>query len=651
MEQHFILATTGHVDHGKSALVRALTDTDPDRLPEEKARGITIELGFAEFSLNSKHDPETQLRLGIIDVPGHEDFVKNMVSGVGCVNLGLIIVAADDGWMPQTEEHLQILNYMGVAEVIVVLNKIDLAPGDEDFLQEVIRDELQASPYADASIVATSTLTGQGISELKERLAEAFSQIPCPEDREKPRLSIDRTFSVKGHGTVVTGTLVDGRLETGQALVVQPSGSSSRIRALQSFGQDVTVAYPGSRVAVNLANVAVRRSGAAPHEGVGRGDVVTVDHVATASKVIDCLVEKSGRLLEKNGPAANPLKHGARIRLHHGSSNTPGRLFFIDRTELNAGETTGAQIRLERDVMVLAGDRFVVRDWSEMYTLAGGIVLDALGDARRFRRPEQRSFFEQCQSGDDRIEALIKATLSRDKGSAQGGLLVHSCYGKEQVDAAVKRLAVASLIVLKDSWVFDASFWNDQTTIAMKVIDEFHSERRELLGMSQTQLRAQLDEFWTGKEGFSVLVTALEQLGFESAGALLKRRDHQISMPPDLALAVDRIRAGLSTKLLEPPNRKQLVRDANDERAIRFMIDTGEVVEVAEDLVFSKPGFEQLTELVRQFLSKGSGATVSELRQHTGVSRRIILPILEHLDTVGVTQRDGDMRKLRATSD
>ena len=649
MEQHFILATAGHVDHGKSALVRALTDTDPDRLPEEKARGITIELGFAELSLASKSNPDDLLRLGIIDVPGHEDFVKNMVSGVGCVNLGLIIVAADDGWMPQTEEHLQILDYMGVEEVLVVLNKIDLALDDEAFLREVIRDELQSSPYADAPIVATSTITGHGISELKELLAQSFSEMPSPDDIKKPRLSIDRTFSVKGHGTVVTGTLVDGQLETNQAVVIQPLGTASRIRALQSFGQDVAVAYPGSRVAVNLANVAVRRSGAATHEGVGRGDVVTVDSLAIATKVIDCVIEKSGRLTEKLGPAAKPLKHGLRIRLHHGSSNTPGKVFFLDRAELKAGEKAAAQIRLEQEVMVLAGDRFVVRDWSEMSTLAGGSVLDAAGDARRFRRLEQKQFFECCQSGEDSVESLVKAILTRDKGVVLGALLAHSCYGKAPIEAVVERLVGADQIVSQKGWVFDGQFWQDQFAMAVTVIDAFHAKHSELLGISQTQLRSQLDGYWTGREGFSVLIAALEQDDFESTGALLKRRGHKISLPKDLVAVVDRIRSMLGEKLLEPPNRKQLVQQANDERAIRFLIETGDLVELGEDLVFAKQGYDQLTGLVRQFLADGAGGTVSELRQHTGVSRRIMLPLLEHLDSVGVTKRDGDMRKLHST--
>ena len=647
MERHFILATAGHVDHGKSALVLALTNVDPDRLPEEKARGITIELGFAELTLTSEESPDDQLRLGIIDVPGHEDFVKNMVAGVGCVNLGLIVVAADDGWMPQTEEHLQILEYLGVKEVIVVLNKIDLAQDDEAFLEEVIRDELSGSSYPDAPIVATSTVSGKGIPELRELLWARFSGMPDAEDRNKPRLSVDRVFSVKGHGTVVTGSLVDGVLEANQAVVVQPQGETSRIRSLQSFGQDVALAKPGSRVAVNLASIPVRRSGAAAHEGVGRGDVITLPATAIATRVIDCLIEKSSRLIGKNNPSAKPLKHGARVRLHHGSSNTPGRIFFLDVPELKAGEVAPAEIRLEHEVMVLTGDRFVLRDWSEVHTLAGGFVVDAEGDARRFRRPEQKAFFEHCQESGDRVSILVGAFLGRDKIFAPNTMLKRSGYSSELINTAIQSLSALAKIIEIDDWIFDRAFWDQQISLAEKTVDGFHQSHSELLGITSTELRSHLDNRWALGDGFGVLLRSMERNGFCSEGAVIKRAAHRISMPSDLEPAINRLRSTLNEKLLEPPARKQLVASSVDERAMRFLNDTSEIVEVGDELVFLRKGFEELERLVRCFLSDRGGGTVSELRQHTGVSRRIILPILEHLDTAGVTVRDGDVRRLK----
>ncbi len=647
MARHFVIATAGHVDHGKSALVRALTAVDPDRLPEEKARGITIELGFASLDLSSADGAGGEFKLGIIDVPGHEDFVKNMVSGVGCVHLGLVVVAADDGWMPQTEEHLQILEYMGVRDIVIALNKIDLVGSDDEaFLHEVIRDELQGSLYSDAPIIATSTQTGQGIEAVKEKLSEVLEGLPDPVNHEKPRLSVDRAFSVKGHGTVVTGTLMDGELTLGQSVVVQPHGAESRVRTLQSFSEEVDRAMPGTRVAVNLANLAVRRSGDASHEGVARGDVVTIQKLAVATRLIDCIVSKSQRLVGKSGPAAKPLKHGARVRLHHGSCNVPGRVFFQDREELKPGETAPAQLRLEGEAMVLVGDRFVLRDWSEVITVGGGMVVDVDGDTRRFRRPEQKRFFEQCLSNAEPLVGLVEAIIGKDLGVPRDSLLLKSCFGAERIEAAVDKLSGEDRLLTVEGWLFERAFWDQELALAKRTIDLFHKQNSELLGVAPTELRSQLNPFWNEGDSFAVLLRALEEDNYSVVGTVVKRRDHQISLPANLAASANRIRSTLGDKLLEPPGRKQLIQGAEDERAIRYLLDVEEAVEVGEDLVFLKTGIQRLESMVREYLQAHDGGTVSELRQHTGVSRRIILPVLEVLDRRGVTVRDGDVRRL-----
>ena len=245
---------------------------------------MTIELGFAELQLPAPFPPSAPMQVGIIDVPGHEDFVKNMIAGMGCVNLGLIVVAADDGWMPQTEEHFQILEYLGVQRLVIALNKIDLAEEDEDFLREVVKDELSGTAFENAPIVATSAASGRGVSELKQTLASILDSLPDPPDIEKPRLSVDRAFSVKGHGTVVTGSLADGRFHVEQSVVVQPQGISARIRSMQCFGRAAESAGPGTRVAINLANVDLRSTLVSMQEGVGRGDVVTAENFGKAGR-------------------------------------------------------------------------------------------------------------------------------------------------------------------------------------------------------------------------------------------------------------------------------------------------------------------------------------------------------------------------------
>ncbi len=647
--RHFIVATAGHVDHGKSALVQALTQTDPDRLPEEKARGITIELGFAELVLPGRKDPETELRLGVIDVPGHEDFVKNMVAGVGCVNLGLIVVAADDGWMPQTEEHFQILSDLGVERVVIVLNKIDLvADDDEAFLVEVIRDELKETAYAEIPIIPTSTVTGRGIEELKATLTEALEAAPDAADVGQPRLSVDRVFSVKGHGTVVTGTLADGQFEVGQSVVIQPQGLSSRIRALQSFGQSVDRVGPGTRVAVNLGSVGVRASGAPASEGVGRGDVVTVPKVALSTNVVDCLIAKSARQLAGNTPAARVLKQGARVRLHHGSSHVAGRVFFVGRDGLAPGEQAPAELRLEQEVMVLSGDRFVLRDWSEVYTMAGGVVLEPRATTHRFRTAPQQAFLSAFPGLAFDVATWLRARMARDKVDRVPGGFSESRFGLAAVEAALERLGSEEGLVRRGDTVVEGAFWQEQKTLAEKRVRQFHRDHPELGGLPVALLRADLDERWAKGGGLDPLLEALSETGFVVNAALIRASDHTISLPADLAGPVGQLRRVLGEKEIDPPARKQLAGSETDERALRFLLDTGEAVEIGAELVMLATGRERLVGAVKAFLEAHGSASVSELRSHTGVSRRIMLPVLEQLDSSGVTVRDGDQRTLGA---
>ncbi len=284
---HFIIASAGHVDHGKSALVKALTGIDPDRLPEEKARGITIDLGFAHLELPASAPGDSSFQLGIVDVPGHEDFVKNMVAGVGSIDLALFVVAADDGWMPQTEEHLQILSYLGVDRAVIALTKIDLIQ-DERSAVEAIRDKLRNSPFADAPIVPTSIITGRGFDGLKFALAQVLAGTPPPRNIGKPRLPVDRVFTLRGIGTVVTGTLTGGTLQCGQSVAIQPSGKVARIRNIQSHNRDVDLGVPGTRTALNLPDLSVWGD-------VRRGDVVTLAELGGPSEILDVLLEISPR--------------------------------------------------------------------------------------------------------------------------------------------------------------------------------------------------------------------------------------------------------------------------------------------------------------------------------------------------------------------
>ncbi len=338
IEKHFILATAGHVDHGKSALVKALTGTDPDRLPEEKARQITIELGFAQLILHRPN--EQRLHIGLVDVPGHEDFVRNMIAGVGSIDLALLVVAADDGWMPQTEEHLEILTYLGVKRAVIALTKSDLGKIDNASTQ--IRKQLRDTAFAHSRIIPTSVRTGEGVGILKSALAAEFSTMQPQRDLGKPRLFIDRAFTLHGIGTVVTGTLSNGQLRRGQSVVVQPQNFEARIRSIQSHGFELESAQPGMRTAINLPDVAI---GNAPGQ-IKRGDVITTVDLGKSSASLIVFLEKFSRLGRK-GAAPRPLKNGTSVYLHHGTSRFPAKINLLEDRALEPGKQTIAEVKLE----------------------------------------------------------------------------------------------------------------------------------------------------------------------------------------------------------------------------------------------------------------------------------------------------------------
>ncbi len=411
---NFILATAGHVDHGKSTLVKALTGTNPDRLPEEKARGITIDLGFAHLELSappsslnncrSGSEQPSTFSVGIVDVPGHEDFVRNMIAGIGSIDLALLVVAADDGWMPQTEEHLQILSYLGVRRIVVALTKSDL--GKIDNVASQIREKLRETTFANAQIIATSARTGFGLEDLKEVLASEFATVSTPRDIGKPRLFVDRAFTLHGIGTVVTGTLAGGQFQRGQNVVIQPQNLSARVRTIQSHNRDLEIAQPGTRTAINLPDVPVGS------DGIKRGDVITIANVGAAADIVNVVLERSARLNRKT-PAARPLKNGSVVHIHLGTTRVPAKITLLDQDVVQPGQRAVAQLCLDSPILAFVGDRFVVRDSSAQNTIAGGVVLDVDGDRQNFRNAGQTELLRTRAAAIDEVESEGAGRSSR----------------------------------------------------------------------------------------------------------------------------------------------------------------------------------------------------------------------------------------------
>jgi selenocysteine-specific elongation factor len=620
--RHFIVATAGHVDHGKSALVKALTGTDPDRLPEEKKRQITIDLGFAELNLRATNGDK--IHAGIVDVPGHEDFVRNMIAGVGSIDLALFVVAADDGWMPQTEEHLQILNYLGVQRAVVALTKSDL--GQMDMMTEQIRRQLGGTCFADSPIVPTSVRTGAGIEDLANTLAAQLATAQPQCDVGKPRLFVDRAFTLRGIGTVVTGTLTGGALRRGQQIILFPTNLEARIRTIQSHGQELEIAQPGMRTAINLPDIPVHQ--------IKRGDVVTIRGLGTPGSTLVVLLEKSSRLDRENA-AARPLKNGSSMCFHHGTSRTAARIALPENGRLQARLRQIAQLKLASPIFAFIGDRFVIRDSSEQHTVAGGVVLDPDGDKESLR---------SCLSPDT-IDSLLRATIGRHGFADRENLLSKSRFSTDEISEALTRLQRDGEIILHQHIAANCEFWRKLRAKAIDLIDETHKRNPERAGVDLNELRPALRI--QQPEVFESLVADLCKADFVRKGSVIARTSHQPTLPAHVQPAEKKIREALSKNPFDPPSRKAIESDPQARQVARFLIENGELMEIAPDVLLLRESFERMKSRVIAFISASGSATVSELREALGSSRRVMVPLLERLDREGITRRVGDRRCLR----
>ncbi len=693
LTQSYIVATAGHVDHGKSALVKALTGMDPDRLPEEKARGITIDLGFAHLEISILSPQPLTLNLGIVDVPGHEDFVKNMVAGVGSIDLALFAVAADDGWMPQSEEHLQILAYLGVTRAVVALTKADLIPSDSGpaAVVDQVRQKLRGSPFAEAPIVPVSVVTGTGLDDLKEALGRVLAETPVSPDLGKPRLPVDRVFILRGIGTVVTGTLSGGTFQAGQRVTLQPSGTATRIRTMQSHHREVERVGPGTRTALSLPDVGGNEE-AGPGT-VRRGDVITLPEFGPPSDTLDVLLHKSARFGETKTGLARPLKDGTVVRVHHGSGHFTARvrllsgpesvsdhwaeraasppsaatcrrdarpagsppqqasghpeLIFQSGSEIGPGQCGLAQLRSESPVFAFAGDRFIIRDWAEQWTLAGGVILDPDSTRSELRSPARRDFLEWRARAPENVSAYVGSALKCFRAVRRTGLLLKSRFGAKEIEEALAGVLNRGEAIPAGDWIIDAESWRIVRKSASEAIENEHRVRPQHLGLSLSELRQGVEELLPSPDLFDALVSDLGRSGFCQIGTAIRHSTHRPALPDRLQAAGQKIRALLCAKPFEPPSRKELVSDALGQQALRFLLETGEAVDLGGEVVLLSEAYGQMVGVIKSFLRQHGSGTVSDLRQAVGSSRRIVVPLLERLDRERVTRRDGDKRVLR----
>jgi selenocysteine-specific elongation factor len=631
---NFILATAGHVDHGKSALVKALTGTDPDRLPEEKARGITIDLGFANLQLlappSTLNPQPSTFSVGIVDVPGHEDFVRNMIAGVGSIDLALLVVAADDGWMPQTEEHLQILSYLGVQRIVIALTKSDLGKIDNGAAE--LREKLHETTFVNAQIIPTSTRTGEGIENLKSALASEFVALSPTRDIGKPRLFVDRAFTLHGIGTVVTGTLSGGQFHRGQNVVIQPQNLSARIRSIQSHGRDLEIAQPGTRTAINLPDLVLGSD-------VNRGAVIAAVAYEPTS-TLDVLLTRSPRLQRSAA-----IKSGTSAYVHHGTTRALAKIILAETAALGPGQSAAAQLRLSAPLLAFVGDRLIVRDASEQHTIAGGVVFNI--EPNDFRSSQQRALLASRTASPDDVDLAVWTEIARTDVVETSHFLERSRFSQPELATALQRLSNHGEIFLRDNVGAKMRVWRDLRKRAADVVDAIHRTHPERRGLELNQLRTELSPL--SPAVFDALMDDLCANGFVRAGSMIARASHRPSLPPEIVPAAEKIRAALAEKPFDPPSRKDLSQDRHFQQALRFLIGNGEVVEVAPEVVLLRESLEQMEAQVVELISKNGPSTVSQLRETLQSSRRVIVPFLEYLDRTGVTQRSGDLRRLHKT--
>lgn len=634
-----VVGTAGHVDHGKTALVRALTGVDTDRLPEEKRRGISIDLGFAELAL-----PDGR-RAAVVDVPGHERFVKNMVAGASGIDACLLVVACDEGVMPQTREHVEIASLLGVTRAVVALRKRDLV--DEAWL-ELVREDmarlLAPTALAGAEMVPVSVVTDEGLERLRARLADLLDGAAGRQDRGFARLPVDRVFSVAGFGTVVTGTLTSGAIALEDRLELQPAGLPVRVRGLQVHGRPVPRARAGQRVAANLAG--------AERAAVRRGDVLATPGTLSAETLL--AVRLFALAPGPAGSARAALKHGQRLHVHVGTAEAVGRLHLLEGEELAAGGSAFAELRLERPVAAARGDRFIVRSYSPVTTVGGGVVLDT-GRRRRRRDPQALAALAVLERGQPAEVVLASAPAAVPVPAAE--LARRSGLPPGEAEAAVRELlargALAQVGGAGDAaLLLSARGWEELRHRVLARVADYHARHPLRPGMPREELRRAAMEACDARAAAAV-VERLAQAGeLRLDGDRVALPGFAPRLPPELAAAAERLQAALAAAGVAPPSAAEALAAAGfpADEAVRaevlaHLLDRGAVVRVGE-FCYAAEAMARVTDAVRSYLRAHGTMTVAELRDLLGVTRKHAVPLAEYLDASRVTRRAGDVRRL-----
>jgi selenocysteine-specific elongation factor len=631
-----IVGTAGHIDHGKTALVKALTGIDADRLDEEKRRGITIDLGFAHMDLPAGAESTAQgetLRLGFVDVPGHERFVRNMLAGVGGIDLVLLVIAADEAIKPQTREHFDILQLLGVQRGITVLTKSDAVDAETLDVVRLEVEEFLRGTFLDrpSPIIAVSSLTGAGLDDLKQAMVAAAAEVSARDSRAIARLPIDRVFTMKGFGTVVTGTLVAGTIRREDELEVFPTGRRVRVRGIQVHGQTADTAVAGQRTALNLAGAST--------EDLSRGMTLAPPSTFETTRKADVRL----RLLPS---APRPLKNRARVHFHSYAMETVAEIVLHETKQIAPGEQAFARLKLPEAALLLPGDRFIIRQFSPVLTIGGGVVLDA-SPMPRVR--DNTDFFGILASGDAEIILEARIARRRHEGISKSKLTAETGWAGSVIERQLAPAAKAGSVVQTGELFLHQPALDALKSQVLNAIGNFHKKNPLVSGISKEELRAQAQ---AGPEVFEAVAAMLvRDKKLEVVGDLARLPGQGVVMKDDEAESKKKIEDAFSAAGLKVPALSEVlaglkVDKVRAQKIVTLLLRDKALIKVSDELVFHRSALEALRRQVAAYKLKSAKIDVAQFKEMTGVTRKYAIPLLEYLDRERVTKRVGDAREI-----
>ena len=614
----FVLGTAGHIDHGKSVLVHALTGIDPDRLREEKERGMTIDLGFAWLKLPSGRE------VGIVDVPGHERFVKNMLAGVGGIDLALLVIAANEGVRPQTKEHLAILDLLEITKGIVAITKKDLV--DDEWLNLVkieIEELLNSTTLSQAPIIAVSAVTGEGLAELVSAIDKLLDVTVPRKDTGRPRLPIDRVFTIAGSGTVVTGTLTDGSLTVGQEVAIVPADLKLRLRGLQTHKARIDTANPGNRVAVNLVGVTTSQ--------LQRGDVLTTPGWLVPTTMLSARL----RLLHYH---PHPLRHNATVSFHTGAAETMAKVRLLEAEQLKPGEVTWVQLLLSKPVAVVNGDHFIIR--SSMDTLGGGKVIDV--HTKRLRRFRPTIIENLRVKEEGTTEEVVVALLATKQPLELSALLAQSNLSASEVQPVIEALIQQEKVVRigqgEACLLLTSSGWERLTQKVVSIVQDYYQRFPTRSGIPKVELSHKLK---SGTRAPAILQRLIDKGVVAEEGLAVRLPTHKVQLTQAQQAKIDAFLGSLFQNPYAPPSDSIPEPDL-----LNWLVEQGEVVKVNSSVVFATSVYNEMVDRVMAHIKAQGKITLAEVRNMFNTSRKYAQALLEHLDGKKITRRVGDERVL-----